>query len=180
VIFKQMERIEIYSSKKKTVFLLIGSTAFVALGIWLFLDADKLSRVAINPTFTRAIGMASIAFFGLGIFVGVKRLIKSELSLVIDSKGLNVNPKKHEIIEWKEIQGFKTIRIQSTEIVIIGVNNPGYWLEKEKNVFRKKLMQFNVNNYNSPFNISSAGLSISSNELIETLKKYFDKFKNEA
>lgn len=41
-------------------------------------------------------------------------------------------------------------------------------------------MQFNINNYNSPFNIASAGLDISSDRLIETLNKYFDKYKNEA
>lgn len=90
-----MERIEIYASKKKSLLLLIGSIAFVVIGVWLLLEADNLTGWrARNPIFTRGIGIVSIIFFGLGIFVGIKRLIKSEIALIIDSKGLNVNPKK--------------------------------------------------------------------------------------
>lgn len=178
-----MERIEIYSSKKKSMLLLIGSIAFVVLGFWLLLEADNLTGWrARNPIFTRGIGIASILFFGLGVFVGVKRLIKSEIALIIDSKGLNVNPKNslNEYINWSDINGFEEIKIQSTRIVIIGVKNPEYWLDKETSGFRRKLMQFNISNYNSPFNIAAAGLDISSDKLIETLNNYYDRHKNEA
>ncbi|RZK38618.1 MAG: hypothetical protein EOO90_21665 [Pedobacter sp.] len=178
-----MERIEIYSSKRKSLLLLIGSIAFVALGVWLILDADNLTGWrARSPIFTRGIGVASILFFGFGIFVGIKRLIKSEVALIIDTKGLNVNPKKSltEFIKWTDINGFEEIKIQSTRIVIIGIKNPKYWLDKETSGFRRKLMQFNINNYNSPFNIASAGLDISSDALIDTLNNYFDTYKGEA
>lgn len=178
-----MESIEIYSSKKKSLLLLIGSIAFVALGVWLLIEADNLTGWrARNPIFTRGIGIASILFFGLGIFVGIKRLVKSEIALIIDQKGLNVNPKKSltEFINWTDINGFQEIKIQSTRIVIIEVKNSEYWLDKETSGFRRKLMQFNINNYNSPFNIASAGLDISSDRLIETLNKYFNRYKNEA
>jgi hypothetical protein len=163
--------------------LLIGSIVFVVLGFWLLLEADNLTGWrARNPIFTRGIGIASILFFGLGIFIGIKRLIKSEIALIIDSKGVNVNPKKSltEIIKWSEIKGFEEIKIQSTRIVIIGVKNPEYWLNKETSGFRRKLMQFNISNYNSPFNIAASGLEISSDKLIETLSIYFARYKNEA
>ena len=178
-----MERIEIYSSKMKSLLLLIGSIAFVAIGIWLLLEEDNLTGWrARNSIFTRGIGIASIIFFGFGIFVGVKRLIKLEIAVIIDSKGLNVNPKKSltEFLKWSDINGFEEIKIQSTRIIIIGVENAEYWLNKETSGFRRKLMQFNINNYNSPFNIASARLDISSDKLIETLNKYFDRYKNEA
>lgn len=178
-----MERIEIYSSKKKSLLLLIGSIAFVVLGFWLLIEADNLtSWRARNPIFTRGIVIASILFFGLGVFVGIKRLIKSEIALIIDSKGLNVNPKKslNEYINWSDINGIEEIKIQSTRIVIIGVKNPKYWLDKEISGFKRKLMQFNVSNYNSPFNIVASGLDISSDKLIETLNNYYDRHKNEA
>ena len=178
-----MERIEIYSSKKKSLLLLLGSTAFVALGFWLLLEADNLTSLrARNPVFTRGIGIASILFFGLGMFIGIKRLIKSEIALIIDSVGLNVNPRKTltEYIPWTDISGFEEIKIQSTRIVIIGVKNPEHWLDKETNGFRRKLMQFNINNYNSPFNIAVSGLDISTDKLIETLISYYERYKNEV
>ncbi len=178
-----MERIEIYSSKKKSLLILIGSITFVALGIWLLLEADNLTGWrARNPILTRGIGIASILFFGLGIFIGIKRLIKSEIALIIDPKGLNVNPKRSltEYLLWTDISGIEEIKIHSTRIVIIGVNNPDYWLDKETSGFRRKLMQFNINNYNSPFNIAASGLEISSDRLIKTLNNYYDRYKNEA
>jgi hypothetical protein len=169
----EMDRTEIYTSRKKSMVLLIGSIAFVALGIWLLFDADN---------FARGIGIASILFFGLGIFMSMKRLIKSEIALIIDPIGLNVNPKKSltEYIKWNEILGFEEIKIQSTRIIVICVKDPEYWIDKEVSAIRKKLMQFNYNNYNSPFNIAASGLDISSNELNEKLNNYFKKYKNEA
>lgn len=178
-----MERIEIYTSKKKSVLLLIGSIVFVALGVWLLLEADNLTGWrARSPMFTRGIGIASILFFGLGIFVGIRRLIKSEIALIIDPLGLNVNPRKSltEFIKWDEILGFEEIKIQSTRIVIIGVEKPEVWVEKEPSAFRKKMMQFNVNNYGSPFNIAAAGLDISPDELFDKLNTYHEKYKNVA
>lgn len=178
-----MESVEIYSSKKKSLMLLIGSVVFVALGFWLLLKIDNLTGWrARNPIFTQGIGIASILFFGLGIFIGIKRLINSEIALIINSEGLNLNPKKSstEFIKWSEIKGFEEIKIQNTRIVIIRVKNPEYWLGKETSGFRRKLMQFNISNYNSPFNIAAAGLDINSDKLIETLNIYFGRYKNEA
>ncbi len=178
-----MENIEIYSSKKKSLMLLIGSIVFVVSGFWLLIEAGNLTGwIAKNPIFTRGVGIASILFFGIGVFIGIKRLIKSEIALIIDSKGLNLNPKKSltEIIKWSDINGFEEIKIQMTRIVIIQVKNPEYWLDKEISGFRRKLMQFNISNYNSPFNIAASGLDISSDKLIETLNNYYDRHKNQA
>jgi hypothetical protein len=76
--------------------------------------------------------------------------------------------------------GFEEVKIQSTRIVIIGVKNPEYWLNKETSRFRRKLMQVNMSNYNSPFNIAASGLDISSDKLIEILNEYYDRHKNGA
>jgi hypothetical protein len=178
-----MNRIEIYTSKKKSILMLIGSIIFVVLGIWLLMNAYNFTGwKARNPILTQGIGVISIIFFGLGIFIGVKRLIKSELALIIDSKGLNVNPKKslNEYIEWKDVLGFREIKIQSTRILIIGVKNPDQWIEKETNSIRRKLMQFNLSNYDSPFNIAAASLDISYKELNDKLNSYLKKYKNEV
>ena len=109
---------------------------------------------------TRGIGVASILFFFFFSFIALKRVIKSVIALIIAPEGLNVNPKKSltDYIKWSELSGFDEISIQSTRIIIIGVKDSDYWLEKETNGFKRKLMQFNIKNYNSPFNISATGL----------------------
>lgn len=174
-----MNTIEIYTSKKKSILLLVGSLLFVGLGIWFIIDADNFSGWrARSPLVTRGIGIAAVLFFGLGIFIGVKRIIKSEIALIISPFGLNVNPRRsqHEFIKWNEISGFNEIKIQTTRILIIGVKNPNYWMEKETNTLRKKMMQFNIKNYGSPFNIAASGLDISSSELNQKLKEYYERF----
>ena len=162
---------------------MIGSLVFVGLGFWLLFNAYNMASWKSNyPDFTRGIGVASILFFGLGVFIFIKRLIESEIAIIIDPQGVNLNPKKslNEFIQWSDIHGFKEIKIQSTRIIVVAVNNPEYWLDKETSAFKKKLMQFNIRNYNSPFNITAAGLEISSDKLIETLNNYFKRYKNEA
>ena len=178
-----MDRIEIYSSRKKSILILIGSIIFVVGGILFVANPERFLTLRMqNPYIIIIVGIASVLFFGLGIFVGIKRVIKSEIALIIDNKGLNVNPKKSltEFIEWENILGFQEIKIQSQRILIIVVKNPEKWIEKETNTFRKKLMRFNQNNYNSPFNIAAAGLDISYTELNEKLNKYFKEYKNEV
>ncbi|VBB47527.1 conserved hypothetical protein [uncultured Paludibacter sp.] len=171
-----MNRIEIYTSKKKSIFLLLGSLLFVVLGIWFVINANNMTdnwRTKF-PFITRSVGVISILFFGLGVFQSIKRLIKSELSLIIDQKGLIINPKKSisEYIYWEQISSFNEIQIKRTRIIIINVKNPDYWIERETNLVRKNLMKFNNSTYNSPFNIAASGLDINFDELFNRLNSY--------
>ena len=178
-----MEKTEIYSSKKKSFLLLVGSLIFVVGGIYMFMNAENFTGYrARNPLFTKGIGIASVLFFGLGIYVSIRQLIQNQLILVIDKIGININPKKSpsEKIEWKNIKGFSEIKIQSTKIVIIEVNNSNYWIEKEENVIRKKLMKFNVNNYGSPFNLSANSMQSNYVELMKVLNENLNKYKYNA
>ena len=171
-----MEKTEIYTSKKKVILLFIASLAFVFGGIHMFIEPETFRGF---PAFTKTMGVITILFFGFGVLVFAKRLIQNQLILVIDKKGINVNPKKSlvEIIEWKYIDGFSEIKIHNAKIIIIKVTNPEYWIEKETNKFRKKLMKFNTRHYNSPFNFSSNSTKISHTELMKLLNENLKKHK---
>ena len=178
-----MEKIEIYSSKKKSILLLAGSLLFVIGGIYTFVNAEDFDGFrGRNPLFIKVIGIAAIFFFGLGIFVSIKQLFINQLILTIDRNGINVNPKnsKTEFIEWKNITGFSEIKIHGQKFVIIEVNNSDYWIEKELNGIRKNLMKFNLNNYGSPFNLSANTMQINYTELLKTLNENFEKSKYNA
>jgi hypothetical protein len=175
-----MEKIEIYSSKKKSFLLLIASLLFVIGGIYMFMNAENMTSLRHrNPLFIKSAGIASILFFSLGIYVGIKQLLSNQLILIIDRKGVNVNPKKSltECLEWKNINGFSELKIQSQKFVIIDVDNSDYWIEKEENGIRKKLMKFNVNNYGSPFNLSANSMQMNYAELMKTLNENLNKYK---
>ncbi len=46
-----MDRIELYSSKKKSLILLIGSLTFIVLGFWLLLEAENLTSMRAEVQF---------------------------------------------------------------------------------------------------------------------------------
>ena len=175
-----MERIEVYTSKKKLFISMILSFVFVLLGTYLLIEPGNFSKYKSSPIITQVIGVSSILLFGVAMILSLIRVINPQLALIIDSQGLNVNPKKSltDNIKWNEIKGFKEIKINSTKIIIIEVHNPSKWIKNETNLVRRKMMQFNNANYSSP-NISAVGLDISYDQLIETLNKYYNQYKIE-
>ncbi|MEN2436835.1 STM3941 family protein [Weeksellaceae bacterium A-14] len=173
-----MNKIEFYSNKKKAFLLLIGSLFFVILGVYLFLNAENMTGFrARNPLFIKIAGIASVLFFGLGIYVSIKQLIKNKLMLIIDENGINVNPQKNEYIKWNDIEGFADLKINSVKIIIIQINNAEEYIEKESNKLRKKLMKFNLENYGSPYNISVATMNTNYNQLYKILNENLIKYK---
>ncbi|MFH7002883.1 STM3941 family protein [Flavobacterium bizetiae] len=176
-----MESIEIFSSKKKSFLLLIGSLLFVALGFWMFIDAENLTGYRLpSPILIKVFGIISVLFFSLGIYISSKQLVKNKLFVIINENGININPKKNspEFITWKNIQGFSELKIQSQKMVLIKVNNPDYWIQNEKNLLKKKLVQFNFSNYGSPFCLSAVSMQITHAELMKVLNENLEKYKN--
>lgn len=172
-----MNRTEIYSNKKKAFLLLIGSTTFVALGVFCFWNADNMTTFRFrNPLVLKIVGIASILLFGFGIYVSIKQLIQNKLMLVLNEKGINAHPIKNEYINWNDIKGFSELKINSVKIIIIQLNNPEYYINKENNKVRKKLMEYNLSNYGSPFNITVGTMNINHTELIEILNENLVKY----
>ncbi|KAA3440746.1 STM3941 family protein [Rufibacter hautae] len=174
-----MDRIEIYTSKKKSVLLLFGALLFVVLGVWLFLNAENLTGWAgRNPLIPKGVGLAAVVFFGGCAVVATKRVLKTELAYIIDPTGLRFYPTRSNplVLTWKDILGFEEVSIQGQQFFIIQVADPNFWVEQETRFFRRKMMQFNVSNYGSPFNTAAAGLDISHEELSRTLNSYLEKY----
>ena len=170
-----MQRIEIYTSRKKSFLLLLVALAFLIVSVWMFLHAEKMADgMHRNPMLIQGIAIMGILFSGPGVFVTLRKLITKQLALVIDHRGLgfNISKSNNEYIPWSEIIDFKEIKIRQVRIIIIRVKNPQKWPEKEKRFFRKKLMQANLTNYGSPFNVSTVGLDIPHGELMEKLSVY--------
>lgn len=176
-----MDNIEIYSSKKKSFLLLIGATFFVIMGILMVMKAGNDSTYrGQSPAFIKGVGIASILFFGLGIYVSIRQLIQNHLVLIVDKNGLHINPNKSssEQIAWNDIQGFSEIKIHSTKLVIIDLYNSEYWIEKEQNKMKKQLMKFNLNNYGSPFSLSAQFMQINHNELMKILTENWNRHQS--
>ncbi|TRX60788.1 hypothetical protein FNH22_07035 [Fulvivirga sp. M361] len=163
-----MKTIEIYNSNKKAILLFSIYTAFLMLSIFFIIHPE----VFINPVFNSTvlvigIGIISVPIFSYVVFVTTRHMIKKEVALIISSKGLHLNPKKWNdvIIDWESILGFRDTMIADRKVLIVAVTNPEYWLLREVSTLRKRILQFNLTNFGSPFNICAESLDIKKDDL---------------
>lgn len=165
-----MQKVIVGRSRIKTFLLLLGAIAFVLIGIWMITTSgtDVLEKV---------IGGISILFFGAAIPIGIKKLITNEPALELSENHLIIEPQSNKkfVLPWNIILEFDVINIKSTKIITIKVSNPKDWIDKETNPIKRKLMQFNLNSYGTPFNIASSGLDISHKKLMELLDNFLKK-----
>ena len=167
-----MKKTEIYSSKKKALLGFFLSAMFVVLVIWMILEAENIKTPFLrNPLLIRMVGISGVLFFGLGMWVTLKQLFSKKSMLILDEAGIHLKPPTERIIRWKDITHFSEIKINSVKIIIIHVKNPEEYIDNKSNKIRKNLMNFNLNNYGSPFTISVATMDISYAELWELLNE---------
>ena len=175
-----MPELRIYTSKKKSFLLLIGSLLFVIAGIYAMANADDVSGFRHrDPHYGRILGMVTVLFFGLGIYGSIKQLLKNQLALLISERGLNINPNAaySEYIDWKNIQGFSMINTAEDKLIIIEIDNPQYWLDKEKNKILKTLLKSNLKNYGSPLNFPANSINLTNSTVMNVLNENFEKYK---
>ncbi len=173
-----MKKTEIYSSKKKALLVFFLSAIFVVLGIWMIWDAENIKTPFLrNLLLIRMVGISSVLFFGYGMWVTLKQLFSKKLMLILDEIGIHLKPPTERIIRWKDIEDFSEMKINNVKIIIINVKNYEEYLDIETNKIRKNLMNFNLNNYGSPFTISVSTMDISYQELWKLLNDHWIKNK---
>lgn len=167
-----MQKTEIYSSQKKALLLFFLSIVFVALGIWMIVDAENIKTPFLrNPLLIRIVGISGVLLFGYAMFVTAKQLFRKKLMLLLDETGIHQKLPKNQSIKWKDITHFSEMKINSVKIIIIHVKNPEEYINNEPNKIRKNLMNFNLSNYGSPFTISVATMDIGYVELWDLLNE---------
>ena len=174
-----MERIEIYTSKKKNIFLLFLTIIFLAIGLFCFLNANGLSKDGKrNIVFIEAIGIIVVVFALTALFFIIKNLLNNQWVLAIDEKALHIRIQKYYLIPWQEIIGFQELEIKGNKSILIQVRNPGTLIANEKNFFVKKMMQWSQKMYGAPICIASSTMKISHKELVSLLLVSFATYKD--
>lgn len=166
--------IKLYSNKRKTALILLGSLLFVMGGIFFVMHPESFDREAI---LTRVLGIICILFFGFAAIISLRYLLTNRLLLEITDQGLDIGDKYKTFIFWQDITGFKEISIYSNPIIIILIKNSDEIIKQEPNKIKKKMMQFNMN-YGSPYSISNGNMNISHKELLKLLNENLIKYKD--
>lgn len=171
-------KIEIPLSKTKIVLLLLGSIAFVIVGMLFMLDPETFitSRLR-SPEVIRIVGIVAVAFFGLCLILIVRKLFDNGVGLTIDQNGITDNSSSIHLglIEWDDILEIETIQIASTKMLKLKTDKPEKYIERAKNTFIKRAMAANHKLYGSPLNISSVSLKVKFDELEKIVMNEFNK-----
>jgi hypothetical protein len=169
-------------SGKKFGLIIIGSCAFVAIGIWLF-SLDPASIRALprgsNPTFVHSIGLASVVFFGLCAIVAIPKLFDEKPGLVFASSGIidNASSVSAGLIPWTEIIGAESFDVRKQKFLIIKVKDPQKYLDRG-NRLKKLAITANYKMCGSPITISAIALKTSFPELLSLFDRYQQKYGN--
>jgi len=175
-----MERIEIFTSKKKNVFLLFLVIIFLAVGIFCFLNANELSNDGKRSIiFIEVISIIVVIFALIALVFIIKNLLNNQWVLAIDEKALHIRIQKYYLIPWQEIIGFQELEIKGNKSILIQVKNPETLIANEKNFFVKKMMQWSQKMYGAPISIASSTMKISHKKLVSLLLVSFATYKDE-
>lgn len=137
-----MEQIEIYTSKKKNIFLLFLSIIFLTIGLFCFLNSNELSKDGKRSiVFIETIAIIVVAFGVIALFFIIKNLLNNQWVLAIDEKSLHIRIQKYYLIPWQEIIGFQELEIKGNKSILIQVRNRETLIADGNNFFIKKMMQ---------------------------------------
>jgi hypothetical protein len=176
------DQIIIPLSKNKIWLLLLGSIAFVAMGFWMLsLDAAALAHQSAkyrNPLLIHGVGYACIVFFGLCIFVGIRKLFDDKPALIINAQGIldNVSRFSPHPVPWQDIQGFGVAEIHKQKMLVIFLDNPQRYLDNATSI-QKIGFSANAKLVGSPWVITAATLKTNFDELLNLCQQEFKKYK---
>lgn len=166
--------------KTKMVAVLLGSTAFVAMGIRMFTldDAAIQSRRSLgDPLFVHGLGLVAILFFGSFALYALKKLFDKKPALIFNSSGLvdNASSVSAGFIPWSEVSGAEIIVIGKQKLLVIEVADPRQYIARG-NSLQRKLNRANYNLVGSPISITANTLAINFSELISLFNRYWRKY----
>jgi len=175
------ERIEIPLSKTKLTRGLIGSVVFVLIGLWILIYQPAISNsVFINPLIKYGAAIACILFFGFVSIFYAKKLTDKKPGLIIDNTGITDNSSAVSVghTPWTDIKYITTIKVVKQDFIILIVENPNNYINKQTNIIKRKTMEMNFKSYGSPINISANSLKSNFNELKSVLDNKLAEFKS--
>ena len=177
------QRIEVPLSKSKNVLMLIGSVAFVAIGLWFVIAPPQIDNSYWgNPTKIAIAGYASIIFFGLCAVVLIRKIPDAKPGLIIDNTGLTDNSSALSAghILWTDIENISVLEIQKHKMLMLEVKNPQDYINRQNSLFKRKGMELNYKMYGTPLSITANGLKISFQELLTLVTEKFQETRTNA
>lgn len=167
------EEIIIPLSKLKMILIFLGALGFAAAGG--FMITGFLEERSI---FLLIIGLVAILFFGAIAVSCFVKLFDTKPGLIINQQGIIDNSTGVSIglINWKDITGIRTRKVESTRFLLIDVKDANKYLDRA-NSFKRKILAGNQKVYGTPISIPSNAIKCNFKELEKIVTEAFEKYK---
>ena len=163
-------------ANKKRFFLMLGlSVLFVVLGFLPFLGTGLRESRKYVPVFYDAVFIVMIIFFGFTALIYLKMILSTKPVISISEKGICDNA-SFGMIEWEDVAGFRKVRVQKQDYILILLENPEKYIEKF-NFFKQKWLSLNLKQYGTPVMIHTGNLKIDQEELLNIVRKEWAEYK---
>ncbi|MCC3159020.1 hypothetical protein LJ737_17385 [Hymenobacter sp. 15J16-1T3B] len=169
-------RVVIALSKRKILLLLLLCGVFVAVSSWLWSIAETQTRY--EPLLAKGVSLLGVVFFGIGGVVAVRKLVSQEPGLVLDEQGIWLPGSigAPSLIPWQHVQGFEVMELHRTKVLLVLVNNTAELLAQQRG-WKQQLLRMNLQQYGTPYSITSNTLKIGFDELVQTVTERFRAVK---
>jgi hypothetical protein len=160
----------------KAVGMILLGIMMTALMAWMLGSTASTTRPL---WFLRGVGAFGTLFFGAGTLWRVYKWISGLPALVIDHEGIFDRCSWTAVgrIRWPEIAGFRIESIRSVNFIAIDVHHPSSFVARG-NVLQRALRSINAGLIGTPVSIASVDLDIGRDELLATLRRFFDQSKD--
>ena len=162
-------------SKTKIFLLFFGSLFFVILGIWFVTSPPEIRHPVLgNRTLIFIAGLSSLLLFGIMTILYAIKLFQKAPGLIIDQTGITDNASgiSAGLIRWEDLEKIAVMELRKQKLLMLYVHNPQYYIERQRNGIKRKIMQINYRSFATPISISTNGLRCKFDELHRILKQY--------
>lgn len=174
------QQIEFKLSKTKIVLLFFGCLIFCILSILFILNPDKFTSWRYrSSTIVLIAGILGVVFFGISLLYYARKIFDKTPGLVINDKGIydNASGISAGHIPWNDIVEISETIVVNQSFINIVVKNPDEYIKRQKNIFKRKLVQINYSSFGTAIAIPSVALNCEFNKLKRILQQEFEKHK---
>lgn len=163
------DRIVIYPSQAKMLLVLLGSIAFVVIGVW-----SGISSLAREVVFWSIASYLSVSFFAVCGFYAAYRLVIRRPALEVDTTGITDAASAFGLrhLSWEEIDYVLLYKYAGQSMLGIIPRNLDIFLSRQP-VVRRFFIKLNLALGCAPINIPQVGLSM---ELAELARLFQNRY----
>jgi hypothetical protein len=174
------KEIKIPYSNLKIGLVFTGALTFVVLSIMILMDKEGLTSIMFrSEMLNKVVAVIAILFFGTVCVTIPWKLFQNNMGLIINDKGIidKSNLSSIGLIEWEDITGIRTEKVEKTRFFLIDTNKPKKYLDKANSKFKKQLLSGNNRMYKTPLSITLTILKVKFNDLEKLLIDAFEENK---